>query len=79
MPETCPPEFSARSAIFTAIVVACANVLVAPSAPPSAATLYSSFSASSICARGFTSSDVSIARSTSVRPTCTSERSIARS
>ena len=79
MPETWPPEFSARSAFFTAMVVAWEKLFTAFSEPPSAATLNSSFSASSICARGFTSSEVSIARSTSVRPTVTSARSIARS
>ncbi len=36
MPERCPPELSARSAILTASVVACAKLLTAPSSisPP---------------------------------------------
>ena len=79
IPDMLPPELSARSAILTAIVVACAKVLTELSAPPSAATLNNSSSACSICARGLTSSEVSIARSTRVRPTETSARSIARS
>ena len=63
----------------TAIVVACANDLTALAVVPSAATLNSASSAASICFFGSTSVEVSVAFSTSVRPTVISARNCARS
>ena len=78
-PATPPPALCAFLAFSSAILVASLKVFTVLAVPPSAATLNNASSALSICSRGLTSSLVSSALSTMLRPTVISSRSSARS